>query len=147
MRSFFMRTWQRDELLPHSEPTGGEDMQTCLGRILIYTKRINDMVGFYTTLFGYTRHDLPGDRIVELRPPAAGAALLLHPAARSQKIGQASVKLVFDVEDVAGFCAAASKAGFAFGNLQEADGYQFANRKDPDGNSVSVSSRIFAPNR
>ena len=77
MRSFFMCTWQRDELLPHSKRTEREDMQTCLGRILIYTKHIDDMVAFYTALFGYIRHDLSGDRIVELRPPAAGAARCL----------------------------------------------------------------------
>jgi len=116
-------------------------MQAGLGRIIIYTKRIDEMVAFYTTLFGYSRQDVPGDRIVELRPPASGMPILLHPAARSQKQGQACVKLVFDVADVSAFCADAADAGFAFGTIHGADGYHFANCKDPSGNSVSVSSR------
>lgn len=59
-------------------------MQTCLGRILIYTKRITDMVAFYTTLFGYTRHDLPEDRIAELRPqpPVQPFSCIPPPAVR-----------------------------------------------------------------
>ena len=46
-------------------------MQAGLGRIILYTKRIDEMVAFYTVLFGYTRQDAPGDRIVELRPSTA----------------------------------------------------------------------------
>ncbi|MFY1706436.1 VOC family protein [Tritonibacter scottomollicae] len=116
-------------------------MQAGLGRIILYTKHIDEMVAFYTVLFGYTRQDAPGDRIVELRPSTAGIPILLHPAARSQKQGQACVKLVFDVADVSAFCADAADAGFAFGTIHDADGYQFSNCKDPSGNSVSVSSR------
>jgi len=116
-------------------------VQAGLGRIILYTKHIDEMVTFYTVLFGYIRQDVPGDRIVELRPSTAGIPILLHPAARSQKQGQACVKLIFDVADVSAFCADAADAGFSFGTRHSADGYQFANCKDPSGNSVSVSSR------
>lgn len=68
---------------------------------------------------------------------------MLHPAAKSQKVGQAAVKLVFDVEDVEGFVAAAGKQGLAFGVRHKGDGYVFANARDPDGNPISVSSRAF----
>ena len=58
--------------------------------------------------------------------------------------GQTLVKLVFDVEDVQGFCQLASKRGLQFGTIHHADGYSFANAKDLANNSVSVSSRAFA---
>lgn len=118
-------------------------MQAALGRVIIYTKKMAEMVAFYTSHFGFAEHCLEGDRIVELRPAHGGATLLLHPAAKGQKQGQSLMKLVFDVEDVPGFCEAAAAKGLHFGPVHQADGYCFANTKDPSGNSVSVSSRNF----
>ncbi|SFQ26077.1 Glyoxalase/Bleomycin resistance protein/Dioxygenase superfamily protein [Roseivivax halotolerans] len=115
-----------------------------LGRLVIYTRKEEAMIDFYTRLFGFSVHRSDGDRIVELRPGEDGAALLLHPLSKGQQEGQALVKLVFDVADVAAFCATAKEAGYTFGTLHQADGYIFANIKDPSGNSVSVSSRAFA---
>ena len=115
-----------------------------LGRLIIYTKRIPEMVAFYSEHFGYSARQLPGDRIVELLPENDGVSILLHPAAKSQKEGQALVKLVFDVEDVTGFCIAAKARGLDFGPVHQTESYAFANAKDPSGNSVSVSSRAFA---
>lgn len=115
-----------------------------LGRLVIYTKDIEAMVAFYSRHFGYSVHRIAGDRIVELRPAGSGAALLLHPAAQRQKMGQPLVKLVFDVQDVVDFCDKAAKDGLIFSQIHKGDGYVFANAKDPSGNSVSVSSRAFA---
>jgi hypothetical protein len=53
------------------------------------------------------------------------------------------VKLSFHVEDVAAFIELAAKRGLKFGAVHEASGYCFANAKDPDKNSVSISSRAF----
>lgn len=119
-------------------------MPAPLNRIIIYTRRIPEMVTFYGEHFGYVARQLPGDRIVELMPVAGGIAILLHPAAKSQKEGQVLIKLVFDVADVEGFCHAAAAKGLNFGPVYQADGYAFANTKDPSNNSVSVSSRAFA---
>ncbi len=102
------------------------------------------MVAFYSQHFGYVAKQLPGDRIIELLPDAGGIVIMLHPAAKSQKEGQALIKLVFDVEDVDGFCRKAKAEGLEFGAIHQADGYAFANIKDPSNNSVSVSSRAFA---
>ncbi len=118
-------------------------MQAPLGRIVVYSRRIPEMVAFYQNLFGFTPVHRANDRIVELRPTGPGAAILLHPASAGQREGQAQVKLVFDVADVPGFCRDAAARGIAFGPVHGADGYAFANAKDPSGNSVSVSSRAF----
>ena len=58
-------------------------------------------------------------------------------------MGQALVKLVFDVEDVEGFCAEAGAKGLPFGKIHKGPGYRFANAKDPSGKSVCVSSAAF----
>ena len=100
------------------------------------------MVDFYTTHFGFRAHQIDGDRLVELRPVDSGVTLLLHPAASSQKEGQVLIKLVFDVRDVGKFCREAKKKGLVFGVEHKADGYTFANCKDPSKNSISVSSRV-----
>lgn len=107
-----------------------------LGRVVIYTKKIDEMAAFYVRHFAFQVVRLKGDRIVELRPDTGGAAILLHPASARQKEGQALVKLVFDVQDVPAFCAVARANGLTFGKVHQADGYVFANAKDPAGNSV-----------
>lgn len=115
-----------------------------LARIILYTRRTDEMVDFYGMHFGYTAWQEDGDRIVELRPPGVGAVLMLHPLAKSQKEGQVLAKLCFDVEDVETFIADASKNGLQFGKPFKANGYMFANTKDPAKNSVSVTSRAYA---
>ena len=119
-------------------------MTTVLGRVLIYTKKIDEMAAFYSRHFGYRVIRADHDRLVELKPRAPGLTILLHPAAARQKESQVLVKLVFDVEDVEAFCARASADGLRFGKIHQADGYVFANAKDPSGNSIQVSGRAFA---
>lgn len=117
-------------------------MTPTLASLILYTKAVDDMATFYCDHFDYIRYDQPDDRIVELRPKSQGTVLLLHPAAKGARQGQAAVKLVFTVPDVAAFCKARAATGLDFGPLHKADGYVFANTKDPSGNSVSVSGRL-----
>jgi len=51
--------------------------------------------------------------------------------------------LVFAVEDVEAFKAKSAALGLAFGSTHQANGYAFANAKDPDKNSISISSRAY----
>lgn len=115
-----------------------------LGRLIVYTKRIQEMADFYCRHFGFEVVHLEGDRIVELLPQGGGSAILLHPASKGQKEGQSLIKFVFDVEDVVSFCRIAETRGLHFGPTHQADGYVFANTKDPSNNSVSVSNRVFS---
>ncbi len=114
-----------------------------LGRLIIYTKKPDEMAAFYCAHFGYVRTDDPHDRIVELKPTGDGIPLLLHPAGKAQKMGQVLVKLVFDTPDVAQTRDALIAQGLAVGPILDGGGYSFANLKDPSGNSVSISSRAF----
>jgi predicted enzyme related to lactoylglutathione lyase len=118
-------------------------MAASLGRLVLYTSRIDQMAEFYAKHFGFSILRTDTDRVVELRAQNSGMALLLHPVAASQKEGQVLVKLVFDVEDVFAFCEAAKANGLEFGKIHRAGGYEFANAKDPAKNSIQVSSRAF----
>ena len=118
-------------------------MRLKLGRIVLYTKRVEAMSSFYSKHFGFEVRQDEGDRITELRSLSHGFILMLHPAGKAQKEGQVLVKLVFDVEDVQSFCETCRKNGLDFGPIHKADGYEFANAKDPSKNAISVSSRAF----
>lgn len=114
-----------------------------LTRIILYVRDVERSAAFYARHFGFSVLQSPADRITELVPADGGAHLLLHKAGKAQKLGQVAVKLVFDIEDIPGFCATAKSQGLVFGTSHQADGYQFANAKDPDGNSLQVSSRAY----
>jgi catechol 2,3-dioxygenase-like lactoylglutathione lyase family enzyme len=118
-------------------------MAPALNRVILYARDVEATVAFYETHFGFRALRLPGDRIVELVARNGGASVTVHQAAKGVRTGQATVKLVFDVEDVEGFCAASARAGLEFGQVHPADGYAYANAKDPCGNNIQVSSRAF----
>ena len=130
-----------------TEPHRTGASQPVLGRILLYVRDIEAVARFYVLHFGFRIHREADDRIVELESPGGvGSNIMLHPLGRGRKIGQTVAKLVFDVPDVDAFCARAAEHGLAFGGIHKADGYVFANAKDPAGNSISVSSRVFRHN-
>ena len=114
-----------------------------LNRLLLYARDVAETASFYEKHFGFKAFQLPGDRIVELASPDGGASIMIHAAGKGQKQGQSIVKLVFDVTDVEAFCARCAKNGLEFGPIHNADGYTFANAKDPCLNPISVSSRAF----
>ena len=114
-----------------------------LNSLVLYTTVLPEMVAFYCHHFGYrVLHD-PSDRITELCPPGDGVVLMLHPAAKGQRPGQVLVKLVVSVPDAEAARASLLAQGVAVGPVHTADGYGFANLKDPAQNSVSLSSRAF----
>ncbi|MBY2918329.1 VOC family protein [Rhizobium leguminosarum] len=114
-----------------------------LNRLVIYAGNVEETARFYEKHFGFKATSLPGDRIIELVAQDGGANIMLHQAAKGQRGGQSTVKLVFDVEDVEAFCSRCAENGLEFRAIHKADGYLFANAKDPCQNSISVSSRAF----
>jgi predicted enzyme related to lactoylglutathione lyase len=114
-----------------------------LGAIIIYARDMKKTATFYASHFGFETTGEVIEGLIELIPRNGGARILIHQAAKSVKLGQVGVKLSFDVPDVRGFIAEASSNGLEFGSVHVANGYEFANAKDPDKNSVSISSRAF----
>jgi catechol 2,3-dioxygenase-like lactoylglutathione lyase family enzyme len=118
-------------------------MKAALGTIILYARDIQKTVAFYQQYFGFETTGEVVEGLVELNAINGGANILVHQAAKSIKLGQAGVKLSFHVEDVARFVQDARANGLEFGTIHQANGYQFANTKDPDNNSVSVSGRGY----
>ena len=120
-------------------------MTPTLNMVLIYARDQQKTADFYAKFFGFQQIGGADDGLIELRPPdgSGGAALYIHRAAKSVKLGQVGVKLVFAVPDVEAFKARSAKLGLVFGSTHQGDGYTFANAKDPDKNNVAISSRPF----
>ena len=118
-------------------------MPPTLSTILIYAKNMQATADFYQTYFGFKSTGEVVEGLIELIAPQGGANILIHQAAKSVKLGQVGVKLMFDVKDVEAFKKTAERKGLKFGSTHIANGYAFANAKDPDKNSVSISSRAF----
>lgn len=114
-----------------------------LATIIIYARDIPKTVAFYRDHFGFETTGEIIEGLVELNARHGGASILVHQAAKSVKLGQVGVKLSFTVQDVEQFVQAAQARGLTFGAIYQAHGYQFANAKDPDQNSISISSRAF----
>jgi predicted enzyme related to lactoylglutathione lyase len=120
-----------------------DSMSFPLNRLILYARDVEGTVAFYEKHFGFKVLRLPGDRIVELLAQSGGANIMIHAAAKGVKTGQVTVKLVFDVEDVSGFCERSARDGLVFSSPHPANGYSYANAKDPCGNNIQVTSRAF----
>ncbi len=118
-------------------------MSFALNRIILYARDVEGTVAFYQKHFGFHVLRLPGDRIVELVAPSGGANIMVHAAAKGVRTGQVTVKLVFGVEDIAAFRTESARNGLLFSAEHPADGYSYANAKDPCGNNIQISSRAF----
>jgi predicted enzyme related to lactoylglutathione lyase len=118
-----------------------------LGTIILYARDMKKTAAFYEKFFGFETSGEIVEGLIELRSTSGGANILIHQAAKSVKLGQVGVKLSFDVTDIEAFKADAEKRGLKFGKTHEANGYAFANAKDPDKNSISISSRAFRSSR
>ena len=114
-----------------------------LNTIIIYARNPQKTCEFYTKYFGFFSTGEVVEGVIELNTPHKGANLSILQAAKSVKLGQVGVKLSFDIEDIEGFKRQSAERGLEFGSTHQAKGYSFANAKDPDNNSVSISSRAF----
>jgi predicted enzyme related to lactoylglutathione lyase len=114
-----------------------------LNTFILYARDMQKTAAFYQRHFGFESSGEVVEGLIELKAPTGGAGILIHQAAKSIKLGQAGLKLMFDVEDIEGFKREAATRGLKFGATHAANAYAFANAKDPDGNSVAISSRAF----
>lgn len=115
-------------------------MAPAITRIILYVKDIPKVAAFYQRHFAMT--PLPSEEKgwLELTSGDGACRIALHQAAATQKSG-AAMKVVFGVDDVRKFAKAREKDGLKFGPIHDPGHFQFANAKDPAGNSISISSR------
>jgi catechol 2,3-dioxygenase-like lactoylglutathione lyase family enzyme len=109
-------------------------------RVILYVKDIPKVAEFYQRHFGM-RPLLSGEKgWLEMTSNSGGCTIALHQASAAQKSG-AAIKLVFGVADVAKFKSEREFHGLKFGPIHVAANFEFANAKDPAGNSVQISDR------
>lgn len=118
-------------------------MTPLLQGILIYARDMHRSAEFYRKYFGFRTSGNIEEGLINLYAADGGANIAIHQAAKGVKLGQVGVKLVFSVQDIEGFKKKSAALGLEFGASHQANGYSFANAKDPDKNSVCISSRAF----
>jgi len=118
-------------------------MSASLSNVILYARNMQRTAAFYRQHFGFTGNGEVVEGLIELRADDGGCNILIHQAAKSLKFGQATVKLMFSVQDVDAFKALSAEQGLLFGSTHYANGYSFANAKDPDQNNICISSRAF----
>jgi predicted enzyme related to lactoylglutathione lyase len=111
-----------------------------ISRVILYVRDIPKVAAFYQAHFGL--QPLPDAEAgwLELDAPRGGCRIALHQAAVSQKRGS-EIKIVFAVKDIAKFVRERATFGLKFGVVHKAGSHDFANARDPAGNSIQVSSR------
>jgi catechol 2,3-dioxygenase-like lactoylglutathione lyase family enzyme len=117
-------------------------MSAALHTVMIYARDTRRTAEFYCHHFGMQIVQ-DGEGLIILSSSEGSAQIAIHPAAKGIKLGQVAIKLVFSVKDVEAFKNERAIDGLNFGATHQANGYQFANAKDPDKNSICISSRAF----
>jgi predicted enzyme related to lactoylglutathione lyase len=116
-------------------------MAASISRVILYVKDIPKVASFYQRHFGMKPIPSSHSGWLELTSgPEDCCNIALHQAATSQKSG-AAMKIVFGVVDVKAFVRQKDREGLSFGPVHDAGEFEYANAKDPAGNSIQVSSR------
>ncbi len=118
-------------------------MDAIFDSVTIYARDMQKTANFDRRFFGFVGSSNVVEGLILLTSPNGGAGITILQAAKSVKLGQVGVKLSFAVRDVEAFKLESERRGLKFGSTHLANGYSFANAKDPDKNSVSISSRAY----
>ncbi len=118
-------------------------MDAIFDSVTIYARDVQKTADFYRKFFGFVGSSEVVEGLILLTSPNGGADITILQAAKSVRLGQVGVKLSFAVRDVEAFKLGSERRGLKFGSTHLANGYSFANAKDPDKNSVSISSRAY----
>jgi hypothetical protein len=126
-----------------SDKKKGKNMNAIFNSVVIYARDMHKTAEFCRKFFGFATTGQIVEGLIDLTSPNGGAHIRVHQAAKSVKLGQVGVKLSFAVRDVEVFKATSEKLGLKFGAIHVANDHLFANAKDSDKNSVSISSRAY----
>jgi len=109
-------------------------------RVILFVKDIPKVAAFYQRHFGMKPLGSAEPGWLEMTSGPGGCNIALHQARAAQKSGTA-IKLVFGVADVRTFKSEREQDGLKFGAIHTTPDFEFADTKDPAGNSVQISSR------
>jgi predicted enzyme related to lactoylglutathione lyase len=109
-------------------------------RLALYVRDMPAIADFYGRHFGFVaRFSRNRDKAV-LTPADGGLHLVLLQASKGHRIGQSTVKIIFDAPDVESAKASHAKKGLKFGPTLHGPNYQFANARDPAKNLIQLSN-------
>ena len=111
-------------------------MDLQLRRIILFTPNLEAMTAFYRDIVGLKSL---GEEKGWVDFDAGACRLALH--AGPSEIGKRAPKLAFFAADVASARASLMKRGARFGPVKSTAHFDMCDGKDPDGNSISLSSR------
>lgn len=114
-------------------------------QIALYVRDLQKVADFYRKHFDFYAVIEAADKM-RLVSAAGGCEIVLLQASKGHKIGQSTVKIIFDVEDIESFKQQKATEGLPFGATHSGIGYQFANARDPAENLIQISSFRFGQN-
>jgi predicted enzyme related to lactoylglutathione lyase len=144
-----LKTLPRRKILQHDRSLASDSRvplmnpSPSISRILLYVRAPQRIADFYALHFGFSQKPPVHDDLIEIVAAPGNFSLLLHQASKGHRAGQSGIKIVFDVDDIEGFKAAAAKKGLKFGITYKGEGYEFANARDPAKNPIQISRRAF----
>ena len=112
-----------------------------LSRIIVFAANLKSLGAFYRDVLGLPEKPTPDDSRTWLEFHAGASSIALHNGGSSERSGRPP-KIVFYAPDVKATRAALNARGANFGRIVTTELFEFCNGTDPEGNALSISSRL-----
>ena len=112
-----------------------------LRRIIVFAADLKSLGAFYRDVLGLTLKPTPDDPRTWLEFHAGACSIALHNGGAVEQNGRPP-KIVFYAADVKTTRAALNARGANFGRVITTELFEFCNGTDPEGNALSLSSRL-----
>ncbi len=112
-----------------------------LSRIIVFAADLKSLGAFYRDVLGLPEKPTSDDPRTWLEFHAGACSIALHNGGSSDSMGRPP-KIVFYAADVQATRAALNARGANFGRVMKTELFEFCNGTDPEGNALSLSSRL-----
>ncbi len=112
-----------------------------LSRVIVFAADLKTLAAFYRDVLGLPEKPTPDDPRTWLEFHTGACSIALHNGGSSEQGGRPP-KIVFYAADVEATRAALNARGAAFGRVIKIELFEFCNGTDPEGNALSLSSRL-----
>lgn len=112
-----------------------------LSRVIVFATDLKALGAFYRDVLGLTPKPTPDDPRTWLEFHAGACSIALHNGGSSAHSGRPP-KIVFYAADVKATRVALNARGANFGRIVTTELFEFCNGTDPEGNALSISSRL-----
>ena len=116
-------------------------MNLSVRRVTLFVKDVPMVGAFYRDVLGLKIKPSPGDPKCWLEFEAGACSIALHDGGVPNTSRRAP-KIGFYVQDVNAVRASLVARGVKMGRVQSTDDFQFCDFKDPEGNALSITSRL-----